>query len=251
MVNTVKETDIVFNESGQLLDIYFPENKDIKAVLIYFHGGGIEGGSKEDALGFAEYLTDKNIAVVSANYRMYPNAEFPDFLYDASDAVKWVFSNKPKFSGCNNVFVGGSSAGGYISMMLCFDNKYLQKHGIKPTDITGYIHDSGQPTSHYNVLKYSGIDSRRIIVDESAPLYFVGMQEDYPPMMFLVADDDMQNRYEQTMLMLSTLKHFEFNENKVKFKLMHGKHCAHCFAVDKDEISVFGKIIFDFISEMT
>ena len=100
-------------------------------------------------------------------------------------------------------------------------------------------------------MKYSGIDSRRIIVDESAPLYFVGMQEDYPPMMFLVADDDMQSRYEQTMLMLSTLKHFGFNENKVKFKLMHGKHCAHCFAVDKDGISIFGKILFDFINEMT
>ena len=247
----IKEKDITFNSNGQQLDLYLPDSGNIKAIFLFFHGGGIEEGSKEDAIRFAEYLTDRSIAVVSANYRMYPNAEFPDFLYDASDAVNWIYNNKVKFNNCDKLFVGGSSAGGYISMMLCFDNKYLEKHGIKPTDITGYIHDSGQPTSHYNVLKFSGIDSRRIIVDERAPLYFVGMQEDYPPMMFLVADDDMQNRYEQTMLMLSTLKHFGFYENKVKFKLMHGKHCAHCSAVDKDGISIFGKIIFDFISEMT
>ena len=29
------------------LDISLPECSDIKAVLIYIHGGGIEGGSKE------------------------------------------------------------------------------------------------------------------------------------------------------------------------------------------------------------
>ena len=82
------------------------------------------------------------------------------------------------------ILVGGSSAGGYISMMLCFDNKYLKKHGINPSDITGYIHDSGQPTSHFTVLNHSGTDPRRVIVEERAPLYFVGLEKSYSPMLF-------------------------------------------------------------------
>lgn len=244
----IKEENIVYNEYEQLLDIYLPE-KDVKAILLYFHGGGLVKGSKDGCEKFTQYLTDRGIAVVSANYRMLPQAKFPEFLEDAADAVKWIYDNKDKFGGCENIFVGGSSAGGYISMMLCFDNRYLAKHKIKPTDITGYIHDSGQPTSHYNVLKYSDMDSRRVIVDERAPLYFVGLEESYSPMIFLVADDDMKNRYEQTMLMLSTLKHFGYDQTKIKYQLMHGTHCAHCSAIEDDGTSVFGKVIFNFISE--
>ena len=246
----IEKKDIVYNKHEQLLDVYLPQNMKIDAIFLYFHGGGIESGSKDGCTLFAKYLTERNIAVVCANYRMYPKAQFPDFLEDAADAVAWILNNKEIFFGCNNVFVGGSSAGGYISMMLCFDNRYLEKHSIKPTDITGYIHDSGQPTDHYNVLKYSGIDSKRVIVDERAPLYFVGLQEKYSPMLFLVSDNDMQNRYEQTMLMLSTLKHFGYDETKIKFNLIHGTHCSHCSATDENGESVFGKILFTYISEI-
>ena len=247
----IRKNDIRFNEYGQLLDVFLPDNSNVKAVFLYFHGGGIEEGSKDSALSFAEYLTDRNIAVVSANYRLYPGVKFPDFLEDAADAVSWVSNNKEEFGGCESIFVGGSSAGGYISMMLCFDDGYLKKHGIKPTDINGYIHDSGQPTAHYTVLKHSGIDSKRVIVDERAPLFFVGLQKEYSPMLFLVADNDMQNRYEQTVLMMSTLKHFGYDSSKIKLQLIHGGHCEHCWAKDKDGTSVFGKIIFDFISELS
>lgn len=65
--------------------------------------------------------------------------------------------------------MGGSSAGGYLSMMLCFDKKYYEAVGVSPSDISGCVHDAGQPTVHFKVLKERGIDSRRIIIDESAP----------------------------------------------------------------------------------
>ena len=246
----IKEENIVFNKAEQLLDIYLPDDNYVKAIFLYFHGGGLECGDKGHGYVFASYLTERNIAVVSADYRMYPKCKFPDFLEDAADAVAWVFNNKSKFGGCENVFVGGSSAGGYITMMLCFDKTYLEKRGISPNKISGFIHDSGQPTTHFNVLKYSGLDSRRVIVDEKAPLFFIGLEESYPPMLFLVADKDMENRYEQTMLVLSTLKHFRYDLSKIKLKVMHGGHCMHCSAKEEDGTSVFGKIIFDYISEV-
>lgn len=67
-------------------------------------------------------------------------------------------------------------------------------------------------------------------------------------MLFLVSDDDMENRYEQTQLMLSTLKHFGYDQSKIKYQLMHGTHCQHCAAKDENGVSVFGKIIYEFIS---
>ena len=65
-------------------------------------------------------------------------------------------------------------------------------------------------------------------------------------MLIIVSDNDMQNRYEQTMLLISTLKCFGYSE-KVKLKIMNGTHCAYVNAVDQNGNSVFGKMVTEFI----
>lgn len=243
-------TDICYSkENGLCLDVYLPEMESFP-VFLYFHGGGIERGDKAKGVKlFCEHLTARGIAVVSANYRMYPIAKYPEFLEDAACATAWVFENMKNYGEITGIYVGGSSAGGYISQMLCFDKRYLAKHGIAPTDITGFIHDAGQPTAHFNVLRERGIDSRRVIVDESAPLYHVGVDAVYPPMLVIVSDKDMQNRYEQTMLLMSTLKHFGHTEN-VKLQVMNGTHCAYISKADEQGESIFGKLIAEYILGM-
>ena len=123
-----EEKDIFYTEdchASRVLDIYLPDS-DAFSVLVYFHGGGLQGGDKRDASIFAKYLCERGIGVISANYRMLPDNTFPSFIEDAASAVAWVHKNiRPK-----KMFVGGSSAGGYLSMMLCFDPKYLAAHGI-------------------------------------------------------------------------------------------------------------------------
>ena len=52
------------------LDLYLPEGESCGALLIYFHGGGLEGGDKADDRGIYMELALGGIAVVSANYRM-------------------------------------------------------------------------------------------------------------------------------------------------------------------------------------
>ncbi len=230
-----------FGHKNQVLDLYLPESEEF-SVFVYFHGGGLVGGSKDDSKIFAPYLTERNIAFVSAEYRMYPEAVFPEFINDAAEAVSWVFKNIGNYGKCDKIYVGGSSAGGYISLMLCFDKKYLAPYKINPTDIAGFIHDAGQPTSHFNVLKELGIDSRRVIVNETAPLYFVGMEESYSPMLIIVSDDDMENRFEQTKLLVSTLKHFG-HEDKVTLKEMHGGHCHYVH----DDKNTFVEIVYEFL----
>lgn len=239
--------DVCYNEkTKQYLDIYLPDS-DGFSVLLYFHGGGLEAGDKSNQKVLFDYMISQGIAVVSANYRMYPNAKYPDFLIDASDATAWVFKNIGNYGKIKGIYVGGSSAGGYISQMLCFDKTWLSKHGIKSTDITGFIHDAGQPTCHFNVLRERGLDTRRVIIDDSAPLYHIGEDEKYPPMLILVSDNDMQNRYEQTMLLVSTLKHFGHFE-KVQLKVMNGTHCAYVGATDQNGESVLGKLVTEFIN---
>ena len=249
----MKEIKNVFyagtDDVRQTLDIYLPEAESFK-VFIYFHGGGLCGGSKNGYGGkFAEYLTSQGICVVSAEYRMYPEARYPEFIEDAASAVAWVKKNIGFYGKSRGIYVGGSSAGGYLSMMLCFDPRYLGAHGILPTDIAGYVHDAGQPTAHFNVLKERGLDSRRVIVDETSPLYFVGLAEGYSPMMIIYSDNDMVNRPEQTQVLLTTLRHFGYDQSKISVILKNGKHCAYVGRLDENGESEFAKMIAPFILE--
>lgn len=226
----------------RLLDVYLPANGNGN-LFFYAHGGGLEAGDKGDAACFAEYLSSRGTAVVSINYRMYPAAHYPDFIWDTAEALAFV-KGKMADWGMEKLYVGGSSAGGYLSMMLCFDPKYLQKFGMSNQNIAGYFHDAGQPTAHFRVLQERGTDPRRVIVDESCALYHVGTADHYPPMRFIVSDQDMKNRYEQTMLMLSTLRHF--GVKNADHVIMHGGHCAYIGRMEGEE-SVFGRMIEEFI----
>ena len=231
---------------GQCLDIYLPERESFP-VFLYFHGGGLESGDKNNGYApFISYMTDHGIAVVSANYRMYPDAKYPDFIEDAAVAVKWVFDNMSAYGNVTDVYVGGSSAGGYLSQMLCFDKRWLGVHGISPMDIKGFVHDAGQPTCHFNVLRERGMDTRRVVVDEAAPLYHIGADEKYPPMLFIVSDNDIPCRLEQTDLVLAALGYFDHIEN-IDCIRMHSSHCAYVRKVDADGESIFGKIVTEYI----
>ena len=221
-------------------------DSDTSTVYIYIHGGGIESGSRKVGSKMPTFYTDRSIAFASIEYRMYPTAKFPEFIEDCAYAVRWLKDNISEYGKCDRIFVGGSSAGGYLSMMLCFDDRYFEAVGMKPTDIAAYIHDAGQPTSHFNVAKELGNDPRRVIVDETAPLFFVGMKEKYSPMLFLVSDNDMFARYEQTVLMVKTLEHFGHTDN-VALDVRSGEHCEYVYKSDENGNGQFANLILNFL----
>jgi len=243
----ISNYDLEYKEN-LFIDLHLPES-DSFDLFIYFHGGGLCSGDRKGVEVFATTLAKRNIATASVEYRMYPDAKFPDFIEDAADSIRWLKDNIFKLGNCKRIFVGGSSAGGYISMMLCFDERFLSAVDIKPTDIAAYIHDAGQPTSHFNVLKEFGKDGRRLIVDETAPMYFVGEAEKYAPMLFIVSDNDMFGRYEQTILMINTLKHFGHTEN-VFLEVRQGNHCEYVYKTDDDGDGILGKMVITFIDKI-
>lgn len=237
--------DLPYGEKlTQRLDLYLPDGQT-EAVLVYFHGGGLDSGDKEGSLLPGTYLAERGIAMISANYRMYPEANYPDFIEDAASAVAWAREYMRTHLKCERLYVGGTSAGAYLSMMLCFDPRYLSMVGIAPNDVSGYFHDAGQPTKHFRVLRACGENPRRVIVDETAPLYHVGTSPSYPPMRFIISDDDVKGRYEQTMLMLVTLSNLSYSG--FDHVVMHGTHCAYWNRTDENGDSLLGGMMLDFI----
>lgn len=238
--------DIYYTEEKhpmQMLDVFLPE-KDSFPVFVYFHGGGLENEDKLSGRESMKVLAAHGVAAVAVDYRKYPEVHYPACIEDCAAAVAWVKENISRYGKAEGIFVGGSSAGGYLSMMLCFDKKYLGAKGLDPLEIAGWFHDAGQPTKHFTVLKYEGLDERRVIVDESTPLYHIGTQEKHSPMRFIVSDNDIEGRYEQTMLVLSTMKHFGYTGYDCK--QMHGTHCHYCDIVSEKK-GILGEMVLDFI----
>ncbi len=237
--------------SEQKLDYYKTENAESSPLFVYFHGGGLECGDRSNGTPIAfEYLANRGISVVSADYRMYPSAHFPDFLTDSAECVAWCVKNL----SYSELYVGGQSAGGYISMMLAFDKRYLAAHGIDCADknqIAGFYLDAGQPTVHYNVLRERGLDTRLIRVDEAAPVYFIEEPvhpELLPRYEITVSDNDMVCRLEQNMMLRRTMLHVGYPEDKVKLVIMEGyTHCGYGGVIDEDGLSKYGKMVEKFI----
>ncbi len=212
------------------VDLWFPGEVEDAPVFLYFHGGGLEAGSRK-GIPLYDLVTKFGIAVATADYRMYPTAKFPDFLVDSAACVRFILEQKLYPVTKEKLYLGGSSAGGYISMMLCFDSRYLAAEGLKPTDIAGYVHDAGQPTTHFNVLRERGLDTRLIRSDEGAPVYFIDHNpkpEAVPPMIFLYDTNDMPCRPEQTEMLIATLRYFAYPMDKIQKKVFEGYgHCGY------------------------
>lgn len=238
--------DIAYNGGGDpacRLDLHWPEVA-CRAVYVYFHGGGLESGDKSGGQNMIRALTDAGIAVASANYRMYPKAQYPDYLEDATDAVAWA-AQRAEEAGVP-VFIGGSSAGGYITMMLCFA-PFLARVGLAPEAIAGFVLDAGQPTTHFNVLRERGEDSRRIVVDEAAPLFHIQGDAPLRPLLIFLAEEDMPGRYEQTLLLRRTLLHFEYPPSLITWHEMAGyRHCGYCGDILPDGSYPYAKALLAF-----
>lgn len=230
------------------VDVYAPDSRACRATVVWLHGGGIENGDRKGVEEVAASLCAHGVALVSAEYRMFPEAQFPDFLFDAAEAVRWTFDHAVGYGLSEQILLGGSSAGSYISMMVCFDRKYLAAFDLEPEDLAGFLFDAGQPTTHFNVLKYRGIDSRRVIVDEAAPLFHI--QDAHPdrPLLITVSDNDMPCRLEQNQLLCVTLKHFGYDMSKVELHVMQGySHCGYTHAKDEAGRMIYADLVNAFL----
>lgn len=149
------------------LDIYYPKGLKDYPTVVWFHGGGLEGGEKH----IPEGLKNKGIAVVAVNYRLSPKAKSPSYIEDAARATAWVFENIKNFNGDpSKIFVSGHSAGGYLTLMVGLDKKYLAAYNIDADSIRGLVPISGQTNTHYTIRKERGIPMEVPVIDSLAPL---------------------------------------------------------------------------------
>lgn len=190
-------------DSQCTLDIYYPKNAKNFATIIWFHGGGLTGGTKE----IPNALLEKGFAIIGVGYRLSPKVKAAACIEDAAAAIAWAFQHIENYGGRSDmIFLSGHSAGGYLTMMVGLDKKYLSKYGIDANNIAGNIPFSGQTITHFTIRKEIGIKETQPLIDEYAPLYFV--RPDASPLLLITGDPEMEllGRYEENAYMWRMMK---------------------------------------------
>ena len=120
--------DITYGDGAwRKLDVYVPKGlKGPAPVVLFIFGGGWEFGTKKIYRFLAEAFTSAGIVTAVADYRLYPEARYPDFLEDNALAFRFLHERAAEFGGDpERLFLAGHSAGAYNAVMLAADPRYL------------------------------------------------------------------------------------------------------------------------------
>lgn len=190
------------------LDLYLPAQGSNHPVLVWFHGGALQEGSKDDrgTVKIADRLAQSGLAVAVVNYRLSPRTTYPGYVEDAAASVAWTIHHAPRHGlDPRRVFVGGHSAGGYLTAIVGIDPRWLGAHGVKPDALAGLIPLSGQMMTHYTIRGERGLTNKlTVTADEAAPIYHG--RKDTPPWLILFADNDLPSRAEENLFFASVLR---------------------------------------------
>ena len=124
-------TEIKYSENypNSYLDITYPnEERDASnPTLIYFHGGGFFGGSKNvgdplagsDSTALLDDICAEGFNLVNIDYVLVPEYHFPDPLVQANEAFRFLIEHSNEYRlDMDNVVIMGSSAGAIITSQL-------------------------------------------------------------------------------------------------------------------------------------
>lgn len=182
------------SRTRQKLDVYVPRARRSDApaapVIVFFYGGGWASGDRGDYRFVGEALTSQGFIAVVPDYRIHPEAQFPNFVMDGAKAMRWVKDNIARYGGDpRQLFVMGHSAGAHLAAMLTLDWRYLTAAGMTPRDLRGMIGFAGPydspylPTTTFNTV--FGPEQGRW---RSRPINFVDGRN--PPMLLMTGDSD-------------------------------------------------------------
>lgn len=145
------------NSQDLKLDLYEPLGSDevARPLIILSHGGGFTGGNKEDLEELATYLARSGYVVASISYRLI------DVEQTATSTIRGVMDAAQDLKGAvrffrkdasidqvyridpQKIFVGGYSAGAFMSLHLAYLNTEAELESSFGSDIVDYVNQNG------------------------------------------------------------------------------------------------------------
>jgi acetyl esterase/lipase len=108
-----------FGESTAM-DVYLPaESRGPRPAVMFIHGGGWSGGSRDHYTSAAKRLADSGWVTATIEYRLVPEGVFPHAVQDCLCALSYLRANAEELEiDPERIAVMGYSAGGHLSSLL-------------------------------------------------------------------------------------------------------------------------------------
>ncbi len=106
------------------LDVYAPRAAAAgkRPVILFYYGGSWNSGRRQAYAFAARALAAQGFVVIVPDYRLVPEARYPDFLRDCAAALRWARRHAGAYGGDGErIVLAGHSAGAYNAAMLALD----------------------------------------------------------------------------------------------------------------------------------
>jgi acetyl esterase/lipase len=241
------------------LDLYLPpQGNGPLPLVIWVHGGGWQGGSKDDR-GPAFPLLGQGYAVASINYRLSQHAAFPAQIHDCKAAIRYLRSVAKEHNLDPDRFgAWGMSAGGHLVALLGTSGGVKDLEGdlghvglssrvqavcdvCGPTDLNTALNGAELRTTVAPLLdKLLGgpLDERRDLARAASPLHYV--TPDDAPTLILHGDRDPLVPLHQAVSLYDALR-----AAKVEAELQVTAGAGHDAGIGRPEVERLVRTFFD------
>lgn len=233
------------------LDLWQADVSEPAPIIIYIHGGGFVGGSKEKAarVTFIEQALEDGVHFASINYRYkYRSADdlgdpqrtgTPGCFLDGARAVQYLRANASQWNiDPEKVIVFGGSAGSGISLFLGANDDLAdpnaEDHVLRESSrVLGVGHFSSQPTYNFekwpSILDISEAELKKVIRPEkqNLPKYVnLGLEKSE------AVDSEIGSRYSAMLDMSANVDPsdppmFIYNNSALQKPKTHGQAVHH------------------------
>ena len=150
----IKKLELEHTEYKKQVTVYTDDSVPLKAAVLYFHGGGLLYGTREDLPELhIEMLTKAGYAILSYDYPLAPTCTLEVIHKDVCASVHNYLVNAESYVGAKlPYFLWGRSAGAYLCLLAAAKGDFfVNPHGIISYYGYGFLCDNWfkTPNPHY------------------------------------------------------------------------------------------------------
>lgn len=191
----------------QRLDLYRPSELTSTPLptVLFVYGGSWKGGNRADYAFAGKALARAGFLVAVADYRVYPEVRFPDFVTDTAKAAAWLHENAGNHGGrADGIHLVGHSAGAHLVAMVALDETYLRAEGADRSILGRWVGLAGPYAFHpfdFDSVKdaFEGLQDE----DQARPIVYAGPGA--PPALLLHGASDTTVVPEHSVRLAETL----------------------------------------------